>query len=113
MSYRHFTDSRGTTWRVWDVVPQPVDRRRSMRRVRVMKIHHPDRRALPTRRVDMRRARLYFPPTETPWLCFESERERRRLRPVPPTWWLEDDRGLERLCAMAAPQRVATGAQPA
>ena len=110
MSYRRFTDSHGTPWRVWEVVPHPIDRRRTLRRIRVMKIHHPDRRVLPTRRVDMRRSRLYFPPTETPWLAFESGDERRRLRPVPEAWWLEDDRGLERLCALAAPLRArATG----
>jgi hypothetical protein len=104
MSYRRFTDSQGTAWRVWDVIPDPVDRRRALRRVQVMKIHHPERRVLPTRRVDLRRARLYFPPTETPWLTFESAYERRRLTPIPDRWWLENDRGLERLCAAAEAQ---------
>ncbi|HEX8244454.1 MAG TPA: hypothetical protein VF541_13190 [Longimicrobium sp.] len=107
MSYRRFTDSSGTPWRVWEVVPHPVDRRRGIRRIQVIKIHHSDRRTLTTRRLDMRRSRLYFPPAETPWLAFESGDERRRLRPVPPAWWLEDDRGLERLCRSAEPQRMA------
>jgi hypothetical protein len=80
-----------------------VDRRRGIRRIRVMKIH-PERRLLPTRRVDMHRSRLYFPPSETPWLAFESGDERRRLRPVPEQWWLEDDRGLAALCEIAEPQ---------
>lgn len=106
MSYRRFTDSTGQPWRVWEVVPHPVDRRFGIRRIKVMKIHHPERRYLPTRRVDMRRSRLFFPPTETPWLAFESGDERRRLSPVPERWWLEDDRGLEALCARAEPQRV-------
>jgi hypothetical protein len=106
MSYRHFTDSQGRPWRVWEVVPHPVDRRRGIRRIQVLKIHHPERRVLPTRRVDMRRSRLYFPPTETPWLAFEAGDERRRLRPVPEAWWLEDERGLERLCRIAEPQRA-------
>ncbi|HEX6746490.1 MAG TPA: hypothetical protein VF092_04180 [Longimicrobium sp.] len=106
MSYRRFTDSSGTPWRVWEVVPQPVDRRRGVRRIKVVRIHHPERRVVPTRRLDMRRSRLFFPPSETPWLTFESADERRRLRPVPETWWLEDARGLERLCAQAAPQRA-------
>lgn len=107
MSYRRFTDSQGTTWRVWDVVPEPVDRRRGLRRLKGIKVVHPDRRVLPTRRVDMRRARLFFPPTESPWLTFESDAERRRLRPVPEQWWLENDRGLERLCAQAQAQHMA------
>lgn len=101
MSYRRFTDSDGTLWRVWEVVPSPLCRRRAIRRIRVIKIHHPDRRILPDRRVDMRRSRLFFPPTETSWLCFEGGAERRRLRPVPERWWLEDEDGLEDLCARA------------
>lgn len=109
VSYRRFTDSEGTPWRVWEVVPHPVDRRRGLRRIQVMKIHHAERRVLACRRVDMRRSRLYFPPSETPWLAFESGDERRRLRPVPQAWWLQDDAGLERLCAMAEPQRVTAG----
>jgi hypothetical protein len=83
-----------------------------MRRVQVVKIHHPDRRKGPDRRVDMRRSRLYFPTTERSWLAFESGTDRRRLRPVPERWWLEDDAGLERLCALARPQSTA-GARPA
>jgi hypothetical protein len=106
MSYRRFTDSTGQPWRVWEVVPHPVDRRFGIRRIQVMKIHHPERRYMPTRRVDMHRSRLFFPPSETPWLAFESGNERRRLRPVPDRWWLEDDRGLEALCARAEPQRI-------
>ena len=94
MSYRRFTDSQGTPWRVWEVVPSPVCRRRGVRRIQVVN-HHPDRR------VDMRRSRLFFPPTEASWLCFESDADRRRLRPVPERWWLEDEAGLERLCTLA------------
>jgi hypothetical protein len=104
MSYRRFTDSQGTPWRVWEVVPSPLCRRNGMRRIQVVRIHHPDRRTRPDRRLDMRRSRLYFPPAEPSWLAFESGTDRRRLRPVPERWWLEDDAGLERLCALARPQ---------
>ncbi|HSU18071.1 hypothetical protein [Longimicrobium sp.] len=105
MSYRRFTDSAGQQWRVWEVVPHPADRRNGIRRIKVMKIQG-ERRFLPTRRVDMHRSRLYFPPSETPWLAFESGDERRRLRPVPERWWLENDSGLAALCEMAEPQRA-------
>jgi hypothetical protein len=104
MSYRRFTDASGQSWRVWQVVPSPVDRRRGIRRIRIIKIHHPDRRVLHDRRIDMRRSRLFFPPTEPSWLCFETGSLRRRLRPVPERWWLEDDAGLARLCELAEVQ---------
>lgn len=109
MPYRRFTDSRGTLWRVWDVVPSRMDRRQTIRRVRVDKLFHPDRRTHPTRRVDMTQARLYFPPDEAGWLCFEAEGRRHRLRPIPAGWLVEDDAGLERLCEMAAQEAVAAG----
>ncbi|HEY0038624.1 MAG TPA: hypothetical protein VGB66_18135 [Longimicrobium sp.] len=107
MSYRRFTDSQGTPWRVWEVVPSPVCRRRGVRRINVARIHHPDRRTQPDRRLDMRRSRLFFPCTEPSWLCFEAGADRRRLHPVPERWWLEDAAGLERLCNLARPQSTA------
>lgn len=107
MPYRRFTDSQGILWRVWDVVPSRVDRRIAARRVRVHKILHTDRRALPTRRLDLAQARLFFPPGEHGWLCFESHAGKRRLRPIPPGWVVEDDAGLERLCETAARGAVA------
>lgn len=104
MSYRRFTDSAGTLWRVWEVVPAPLDRRLSMRRVRALKIHHPERRVVPDRRVDMARSRLYFPPTEPGWLCFEAGSNRRRLSPIPQHWQMHDEATLEEFCARAQAQ---------
>lgn len=112
MSYRRFTDSTGTPWRVWEVVPTPLDRRLAARRVRMDKIHHAERRVLHDRRIDMRRSRLFFPPTEPGWLCFESGLLKLRLRPIPQGWALEDDRGLERLCRLALSQPRARQPQP-
>ena len=65
MPYRRFVDSQGKRWRVWDVLPTPVDRRVAVRRLRAIRIFHGDRRVIPTRRHDLSRARLYFPPSET------------------------------------------------
>ncbi len=101
MAYRRFTDSSGQSWRVWDVAPSLIDRRFAIRRIKIAKIHFPDRRVLPERRVDMRRSRLYFPPTESGWLTFESDTSKRRLRPIPPGWAHQPDEALEELCGHA------------
>jgi hypothetical protein len=104
MSYRRFTDSRGTSWRVWDVVPSPLDRRLAVRRNQVARPYSPERRVLGERRVDMRRSRLFFPPEEKSWLCFESAETRCRVRPVPPDWMAWPDAELEALCERAERQ---------
>jgi len=103
MPYRRFVDSQGKRWRVWDVVPAPVDRRVAGRRLRAIRIFHNDRRMIPTRRLDLNRARLYFPPSETGWLCFESDAAKRRLRPIPAGWADDSDLSLEDLCLRAEP----------
>ena len=102
MAYRYLMDADGETWRVWDVRPTLIDRRSGIRRVKVLKIKHAERRILPTRRVDMSRSQLYFPPQENGWLCFESERQRVRLRPIPDDWPILPDDQLDRLRRAAA-----------
>jgi len=101
MPYRRFVDSAGQLWRVWDVVPSPVNRRVAARRLQAIRIFHPDRRVLPTRRVDLLRSRLYFSPTEPGWLCFEAEGVKRRLHPIPSGWAHDSDAVLEALCRRA------------
>lgn len=103
MPYRRFVDSRGKPWRVWDVVPSLIDRRVGARRLRVIKLFHPERRVLPTRRRDLLRSRLYFPTTETGWLCFESDEARLRIQPIPQGWAHDSDAELEQLCRQADP----------
>lgn len=98
-------DSEGKRWRVWDVVPSLIDRRVAVRRLRMIRIFHPDRRVLPTRRIDMQQSRLYFPPAEAGWLCFESDRDMRRLRPIPEGWAHDADQVLEEFCQRAVPDR--------
>jgi hypothetical protein len=94
MAYRYFVDADGQRWRVWDVKPTLIDRRCSVRRLTAVRIRHRERRVLPTRRIDLGRSRLYFPPTEQGWLCFESDRERIRVAPIPQDWLLLDDDAL-------------------
>ena len=86
------------------MVPSPLDRRLAVRRILVSRAHHPERRVSGERRVDMRRSRLFFPPEESAWLCFESAETRRRLRPVPPDWMTWPEAELEALCERAEPQ---------
>ena len=50
MGYRVFTDSQGTEWQAWDVVPQLTERREVERRVRIVPVPHADRRRDPDRR---------------------------------------------------------------
>jgi hypothetical protein len=106
MPYRYFTDPRGTAWRVWDVRPTRIERRVAIRRIRVTKLHHPERRVLPTRRIDMGTSRLYFPESETGWLCFECGSERLRLKPIPDGWAAMSDEGLDALRGRAMPRRT-------
>jgi hypothetical protein len=97
MPYRYLIDSRGIHWRVWDVRPTLIDRRGAVRRLKALTIPHAERRMLPTRRLDVPRSRLYFPPSETGWLCFESEEERIRLKPIPEDWMVLEDHTLAEL----------------
>jgi hypothetical protein len=97
MAYRYLVDAQGVRWRVWDVKPSRIDRRSHIRRVRVTRYRRAERRVLPTRRVDMVRAALYFPPTESGWLCFESDSERLRIQPYPEHWPILSDAELEEL----------------
>lgn len=88
------------------MVPALLDRRLAVRRINVSR-HHEERRTMTERRVDMRRSRLYFPPAEKSWLCFESAEQRRRLSPVPPDWMTRSEAELETLCARADEQAQA------
>lgn len=77
---REFTDDDGTTWRVWDVNPS---------------LH--DRLSPKTRKIALR--------VPSGWLCFESDRGRRRLHPIPEKWETIETDVLKRMCAEAEPVR--------
>jgi hypothetical protein len=77
---REFTDDDGTTWRVWDVNPS---------------LH--DRLSPTAQKISLR--------VPSGWLCFECERERRRLHPIPEQWETIDTAILKRMCAAAEPVR--------
>jgi hypothetical protein len=91
MPHRRFTDSKGTSWEVWDVEASHAERRRAnddpQRRSRGA-----DRR----RRADSTRIRLHGELSNR-WLCFEAKHDKRRLAPTPEGWADLDEAGLERL----------------
>lgn len=79
MGLLHFTDSRGTHWRVWQVDTPAA------------------------------RAHLMEPSFRNGWLVFEREdgTNRRRLAQVPEDWASLGAARLERLCASATPAPAA------
>jgi hypothetical protein len=85
---RDFTDRSGARWRVCEMArtsavdPRPRERRAEARSAE---------RAFPIAE------RLATRPLELPWLCFESNAERRRVTPVPDGWYDLPDDELEDL----------------
>ena len=100
MSYRLLVDSTGAEWQVWDIVPRMHERRRQVadRRVHVTTVPFADRRCSTEsenrRRSQVRRALLSGRFAEG-WLCFENEREKRRLTPIPRDWTVCSEALLE------------------
>ena len=107
MAHRHFTDSRGDEWLVFDVTPRLEDRRTRDRRSSA------DSAEAPERRGEDRRLTVGSPPPPRltkAWLCFERGLERRRLQPIPENWLSLPDAELENLLGLArtAPTRSAS-----
>lgn len=76
MSLREYRDPEGVLWRVWPVNP-----------------------------TEMTGPAVVPEDLRTGWLCFESEAEKRRLRPVPPSWEGRTDHELDILRRAADPVR--------
>ena len=70
--YRQFRDSRGVEWSVWAIIPT-------------------------TAAIVRTRSQRW----QSGWLLFESEKESRRLSPIPSNWQHSLDRELEGLCSKA------------
>jgi hypothetical protein len=80
MALRELTDSDGTLWQIWNVKPttrysSPLAR--ADRRVKTAAHFYPDRR---------KGGFTLTPGLERGWLCFECDREKRRLVPAPRDW---------------------------
>jgi hypothetical protein len=84
MSLRNFTDSQGTAWRVWNVIPQYAA---------------------------VRDEDVMTPGLQGGWLCFDSGNEKRRLSPIPEDWESAGRDALEAYCrrAAAVQQRATAG----
>ena len=97
MPYRTFVDSTGTDWQVWDVVPRLNERRSddgTERRLDTAPIRFADRREENRRLTQTRRAVLRGTYAHG-WLCFDSDKEKRRLTPIPYDWTTCSDELLE------------------
>jgi hypothetical protein len=96
MPYRTFVDSTGTDWQVWDIVPRLNERRNSDddRRVQETVISFADRRREGRRLTQARRSVLRGSYAQG-WLCFDNEKEKRRLCPIPRDWTTCSDELLE------------------
>jgi hypothetical protein len=97
MPHRQFTDSKRTTWEVWDVEPGHAERRREDADRRRSGRTSGERR----QRTDRTRVRIKSDLSHG-WLAFESKHDRRRLAPIPTGWEAFDASTLERLCEQAA-----------
>jgi hypothetical protein len=87
MPSRSFTDPHGVSWMVWEVTPA----------------EHRDSGELDR----------HLPAAMTRgWLCFQSDRQKRRLAPIPSGWRERSDAELWMYCRVAEPVRTLV-AEPA
>jgi len=96
MPHRQFTDSKQTTWEVWDVEPSNAERRGKGPERRRSRRVSGERRQVD----DRSRVRVQSELSHG-WLAFESKHDRRRLAPIPPGWEGMDASALEQLCKQA------------
>jgi hypothetical protein len=96
MPHRQFTDSKATTWEVWDVEPSHAERRKDATDRRRSRRTSGERRTVEDRSRVRIRSELSHG-----WLAFESRHERRRLAPIPTGWEGLDASALEELCERA------------
>ena len=108
MPYRLMVDSTGAEWQVWDVVPRLNERRDDLhdRRVEIKAIPFADRRhgaSTTERRGSVTRRGVLSGSYAHGWLCFEHNREKRRLAPIPTDWTVCSEEKLEAYMQSANP----------
>ena len=101
MTYRQYRDEQDVMWQVWDIRPTEV-----ARRLRTLSTESgPDLTTDTTESPGVLSATTRMAVSGElvgGWLCFESDREKRRLWPIPSGWELLSDAELTNLCASAA-----------
>ena len=100
MGYRVFTDSQGTQWQAWDVIPTLAERRASDRRVAAPQARPDQRRRADRRILAGERPRLTAG-LDLGWLCFEAPVGKRRLTPIPTDWLRCPQQRIEEYCQRA------------
>lgn len=97
MPYRTYVDSTGAEWQVWDIVPRLSERRsiETDRRIEAMVIEFRERRQATSRRLTETRRAMLRGTYAQGWLCFDNEKEKRRLSPIPRDWTTCGDERLE------------------
>ena len=96
MAHREFQDDKGRRWTVWDVRPDPRERRAGE-----------ERRKRPRGSPDRRQQQLLLSviggDLARGWLAFETRGERRRYTPIPDGWLDAPEDELRRIWAGAIP----------
>lgn len=109
MGYRIFTDSLGTEWQAWDIIPRLAERRARERRIARLAVAR-ERRQTDERRLGGGERSVLSNGLHQGWLCFEAAIEKRRLAPIPSDWLRCTVARLEEYLRLAVPaQRVAVG----
>jgi len=109
MSYRIFTDSSGTEWHTWDIIPRLAERRARERRIARLAVMR-ERRLTNERRLGDGERSVLSKGLHQGWLCFEAAIEKRRLAPIPADWVRCTVARLEEYLHLAVPaQRAAAG----
>src|SRR5690349_6117122 len=106
MTHRQYRDEQDVVWQVWDIHPTEVARRlRTHTTTQGADIASDTSESLGALSAMTRMA--VSGELVGGWLCFESDREKRRLWPIPSGWELLSDAELTTLCSTAshAPER--------
>ena len=105
MAKRQFTNEDGVAWVVWDVHPEDLGRTQYDRRA----LTQPANATLRASGAAHRDERAVHPELQKGWLCFQSDKEKRRFTPIPVDWHELPDSVLRAMLEVATPAPRADG----